>query len=71
MSELLKAAKDAIKTSGLTHEQIAKAVGTERQRIGELMNKTDLRGTLILEKVLKFLKKEPFEILAGESKKST
>ena len=71
MSELLKATQEAIKSSGMTHEQIANAVGTERQRIGELMNKSELRGTVILEKVLKYLKKDPFEMLVGDSKRTT
>ena len=63
MSKFLKAAQQAIRESGLTHEQLATEVGTERQRISELMNKDNLRGTLILEKVLSYLKKEEFENL--------
>jgi transcriptional regulator with XRE-family HTH domain len=63
MSKFLKAAQEAIRSSGMTHEQLAKEVGTERQRISELMNKDDLRGTVILEKVLSYLKKEDFENL--------
>lgn len=69
MSKLLKAAQVAIASSGMTHEQIAKAVGTERQRIGELMNKEDIRGTLILEKVLELLKEKEFSTLTRTEKK--
>lgn len=63
-SKLLNACQKAISESGMTHKEIAEILGVQRERITELVGKTEpLRGTTLVEKVLSHFKPKEFDNL--------
>ena len=68
-SRLLSAAQSIVKASGLTQNEFALSVGTDRQRISEILKKENLRGTEIIEKIfMRYHKQEFLEFLEKISK---
>ena len=51
MSYLLERAQHLIDESGLSRLEIAKKLKVKTQRVDELMQKTSLRGTSLIEKI--------------------
>lgn len=66
MSKLLKKAQDAIEKSGLSQAQIALKAGVTQSRVSELKNRSELRGTEVLEKILEAIAPDEFYKFVGE-----